>query len=247
MDTCLTCGEESTDAICPSCGEVTVPDAAVAASGADPIPEVVQLDTGVDFFERIAEPPPPLPSRKSKTWLFALGGLAIALAGVGFFMQSALGLFVDTTNDTLDYVPADVQLYFAIDLVETARATADSRIESLIDEIEQQFELENEGFSDEVDSFEDALLDDLAHELGVIDLNLSFSDDIASWAGRHIGVWGRTSLDEFAQPDDVAGCFLVEARSTRDADAALERIYAEVAEGDLVLTRSEIDGRIVYE
>ncbi len=252
MDTCLNCGEETTEATCPNCGEVMVLDAAVAPSGADPISEIAQPETGADFFESIAEPPPPPPPpapprQKSKAWLFALGGLVIVLVGVGFFMRSALGLFVDTTNDTLDYVPANAQLYFAIDLVETARATADSRIGSLIDQIEQEFELENEGFADEVDSFEDELLDDLADELGVRELNLSFSDDIASWAGRHIGVWGRTSLDELAQPDDVAGCFLVEARSSNDADAALERIYGEVSEGDLVMTRSEIDGRIVYE
>ncbi len=62
-------------------------------------------------------------------------------ARAGFFMRSALGLFVDTTNDTLDYVPADAQLYFAIDLVETARATTDDRIESLIAQVEEQFEL----------------------------------------------------------------------------------------------------------
>ena len=250
MDTCSNCGEETTEGTCPNCDEVTIPDAAVTASGGDPFPEIAEPDTGVDFFESVGESPPsppPPPRQKSKMWLFALAGLVIALLGAGFFMRSALGLFVDTTNDTLDYVPADAQLYFAIDLVETARATTDDRIESLIAQVEEQFELENEGFRDQVGSFEDELLDDLADELGVSELNLSFSDDIASWAGRFIGVWGRASLDEFAEPDDVGGCFLVEARSTSEADAALERIYGQIVGGDLVVTQSEIDGRIVYE
>jgi hypothetical protein len=112
-------------------------------------------------------------------------------------------------------------------------------------QIEQEFGVETPDMDN--GAVEEEILDGMAQELGLAGLDLSFRDDVASWAGRHVAIWFRADISADAQPEDVAGCFLVETRDIGAADAALERIYNEIRQGNLVISRSEVGGVAIYE
>lgn len=254
METCEICGGPLSAGTCSACVPIPVDRAEIP-----PVGDQTADDTGLfggtrgaDFFgvitPTLADNSTPLPTvvaKKSRAWMYAVGGFAVVVVGVGVVSASFLGLFVGNGNETAGYVPADAQGYFVIDLVDSASAFSDDRIQSLMARIEQEFGVETPDFDGGV--VEEETLDELAQELGVSQLDLSFRDDVASWAGRHIGIWFRADISADAQPEDVAGCFLVETRDAGDADAALERIYGEIRQGDLVIARSEVNGVAVYE
>lgn len=253
MEACDICGGQRTAETCQTC------DAALFTQPDGPTPGPETHNEGglfgeprtAEFFGVIAPHvstdsaslPTPVPS-KSRAWMYALGGFAVVAVGVGVASFSMFGLFGGNTNETASYVPAGVQAYFAIDLVDSAAAFSDDRVQSLRAAIELQY-----GISTSVQNgvVEEEILDGLAQELGVSALDLSFRDDVASWAGRHAGVWFQIGMSTDVQPEDVKGCFLVETRDEKGADAALERIFNEVRQGDLVITRSELNGAVVYE
>lgn len=253
METCGDCGGPRSAGSCPVCDPASV-------DGSELAPETAQnpIDTrlfgetrGADFFGVITPtladttPLPTVVAKKSRAWMYAVGGFAAVVVGVGVVSASFLGLFVGNSNETAGYVPADAQGYFVIDLVDSAAAFSDDRIQSLMAQIEQEFGVESPDFDGGV--VEEEALGELAQTLGVGQLDLSFRDDVASWAGRHVGMWFRADISADAQPEDVAGCFLVETRDGGEADAALERIYDEIRQGDHLITRSEVNGVAVYE
>jgi len=257
VDTCEICGGVLSAGSCPTCSTGPA-EAADASSVGDPVtPEVPEVGLfgetkGADFFGVItptladnSEPLPTVVPRKSRAWMYAVGGFAAVVIGVGAVSASFLGLFVGNSNETVGYVPADAQGYFVIDLVDSAAAFSDDRIQSLMAQIEQDFGVETPDMKN--GAVEEEILDGMAQELGVANLDLSFRDDVASWAGRHVAVWFRADISADAQPEDVAGCFLVETRDGGEADAALERIYNEIRQGDFVISRGEADGVAVYE
>lgn len=236
-----------------SLADQTSPGPGVNSSG-ESVPHVSLFGEakGGDFFGVItptladnSEPLPTVVPKKSRAWMYAVGGFVVVAIGVGVVSASFLGLFVGNSNETVGYVPADAQGYFVIDLVDSAAAFSDDRIQSLMAQIEQDFGVEAPDLKNR--AVEEDILDGMAQELGVGDLDLSFRDDVASWAGRHVAIWFRADISADAQPEDVAGCFLVETRDGGEADAALERIYNEIRQGDFVISRSESDGVAVYE
>ncbi|MBK5268799.1 MAG: DUF3352 domain-containing protein, partial [Acidimicrobiia bacterium] len=253
MEICGVCGGSRSGGTCPACDPIPVDRSEIP-------PETAQntIDTrlfgetrGADFFGVITPtladttPLPTVVAKKSRAWMYAVGGFAAVVVGVGVVSASFLGLFVGDSNETAGYVPADAQGYFVIDLVDSAAAFSDDRIQSLMAQIEQEFGVETPDFDG--GAVEEEALDELAQKLGVGQLDLSLRDDVASWAGRHVGMWLRADISAGAQPEDVAGCFLVETRDAGEADAALERIYDEIRQGDQVITRSQVNGVAVYE
>ncbi len=254
MDTCEICGSLLEGGTCPSCDRSDANSGQTDASEpSDPGDSgLFGEPKGADFFGVItptladnSEPLPTVVPKKSKAWMYALGGFVAVAIGVGAVSASFLGLFVGNTNETSGYVPSDAQGYFVIDLVDSGAAFSDGRVQSLMAQIEQEFGVETPDL--EGGSVEEEILNDMADSLGVSELNLSFRDDVASWAGRYVGVWFRADISVDAQPEDSTGCFLVEARSAGQADQALERIYNEIRQGDIAMTRSEVDGLAVYE
>lgn len=254
MDTCEICGSLLEGGTCSSCDRSDARSA--AADSTDPAsPRDLGLfgePRGVDFFGVItptladnSEPLPTVVPKKSKAWIYALGGFAAVVIGVGAVSASFLGLFVGNTNETSGYVPADAQGYFVIDLVDSGAAFSDDRVQSLMGQIEQEFGVETPDLAG--GAVEEQILDDMAKALGVSELNLSFRDDVASWAGRYVAVWFRADISVDARPEDSTGCILVETRDAGQADQALERIYNEIRQGDIVMTRVEVDGLAVYE
>ena len=265
MERCTACGHEMAAdvTICSSCGHAVLAESDVEqVSAAIPPAVPAEISIGVPaadagesssgaaaaewFGEAETATSTPTPKRNISSWLIAVVGLAVVLGGVGFMMRSAFG-FVLGGNETAEYVPASAQFYFAIDLLATARSVDDPRIETLLDQIGAEFDIDRAQLDEGVSGSEEEILDEIGQELGIADLNLSFEDDVASWADRYVAVFGSVELDEFAEPNDVEACFLVQARSQGQADDALERIYGELSRGDLVVTRSEAGGRIVYE
>ncbi len=257
MDTCEICGAVLSAGSCPTCSAGRT-DAADGAAAGDPdtpaVPEVSLFGEtkGADFFGVItptladnSEPLPTVVPKKSRAWMYALGGFAAVVIGVGAVSASFLGLFVGNSNETVGYVPADAQGYFVIDLVDSGAAFSDGRVQSLMSQIEREFGVETPDLGG--GAVEEEILNDLADALGVSELNLSFRDDVASWAGRYVGVWFRADISVDAQADDSTGCFLVEARDAGQADQALERIYDEISQGDIAMTRTEVDGLAVFE
>lgn len=237
MDACPTCGSQIDGLQCPTCGSSEL---------APPTEGVQTADHG--FFEEVQPTGPVVeaPRSSSKGWLYAIAAFAVVLLGVGFLLRSTLGLFIAADNTTHEYVPVDADIYVVVDVFDTAAAATDDRFAELFDTIEAEFDVD---IDEELDleegvGFEEEILDGLAEELGVESLDLSFGSDVASWAGRHVALWvDIVDLDA----EEVNACFVVEARDTGDADAALERIYTELsASAEFDLTRDEVDGRVVY-
>ncbi|MDH5420712.1 MAG: DUF3352 domain-containing protein [Acidimicrobiia bacterium] len=253
MNTCEICGSELDAGRCPVCSAGD--DANTMADAKEPVvPGDLGLfgeAKGADFFGVVtptladnSEPLPTVRPKKSKAWMYAVGGFAAVVIGVGVVSASFLGLFVGNTNETAGYVPADAQGYFVFDLVDSGAVFSDGRVQSLMAQIEREFGVEVPDLQGSV--VEEEILNDMADALGVNQVNLSFRDDVASWAGRYVGMWFRADISVDAQPEDANGCMLVEARDVGQADRALERIYEEISQGDIAMTRSEVDGLAVY-
>jgi hypothetical protein len=153
-------------------------------------------------------------TRRPRGPLMALAGFAVVLVTVGGGALVAHSWLSATSQAAAEAIPASVDMYVGIDLVrlqsgETkdvidalARAASpgsDAPIDAAIDQLDQMFE----------------------DELGV-----TFTDDIAPWLGRTIGVGIQIPITDdvmATQPDVVVA---IEVRDDAKADAFLDALVA---------------------
>lgn len=200
---------------CPECSTTVSSDATVCPRCGHDLTEVV---VGVDRPAETSSRPP---------WL-VFGGVAAAVLGLGAVAFGFLaGEPVGAATYT-DRMPADAVVYIEVDVEQLTSDTAEGLIEAFDPVVEQAT---GEGI--DLEAMLDEVLEGLDAELA--ELDLTFSDDIAPWAG---GPVAAAMLD--AGPDRERGAVVVGGDDPDALDAFLETVAANG--GDAVTGTVDIAG-----